>query len=113
MPEKRRVPRKKFSFYMRVLDDDTEDTVGHLVNVSMKGLQLETVTALPMGQEFHMHMELTPDVSDKLFMFLSARSKWIRPDEIMPNLYRVGFAITRIEPHDLEIYQRLLEMYGE
>jgi Tfp pilus assembly protein PilZ len=113
MPEKRKAPRRNFSFYMRVLDDETENTIGHLVNVSMKGLQLETVAPLPLGQEFHMHMELTPDVSDKLFMFLSARSKWIRPDDIMPNLYRVGFEITKIEPHDLEIYQRIVDMYGE
>ena len=113
MPERRTVPRKKFGFYMRVLDDETEQTIGHLVNVSAKGLQLETPAPLPMGQEVHMRMELTPDVSDKLFMFLSARSRWIKPDEIMPNLYHVGFAITKIAPHDNEIYQRLLEMYGE
>ncbi len=35
------------------------------------------------------------------------------PVEIMPNLYHVGFLITQISPHDQEIYQRLLEMYGE
>ncbi|MBI5932499.1 MAG: PilZ domain-containing protein [Chloroflexi bacterium] len=113
MPEKRKVPRKKFSTYMRVLDDDTEKTVGHLVDVGLRGLQLEVAAPIPMGQEYHMHMELTPDVSDKLFMFLAARSKWIRPDEIMPNLYRVGFEIVHMEPHDYEIYQRLVEIYGE
>jgi hypothetical protein len=46
-------------------------------------------------------------------MFMVARSKWIHPDDIMPNLYRVGFEIVHMEPHDYEIYQRLVEIYGE
>jgi hypothetical protein len=97
---------------MRVLDDGTEQTVGHLVDVSLTGLRLETTAPLPLEQEYHLHMELTPDVSDKLFMFLSARTIWCNPDTIMPNLYHVGFVITNISPHDQEIYQRLLDLYG-
>ena len=113
MPDKRKVPRKKFAFYMRVLDDETEETVGHLVEVSVKGMRLETTAPLPLEQEYNVHMELTPDVSDKLFMFVSIRTKWCKTDDIMPNLYRVGFEIVNISPHDQEIYQRLLDMYGE
>lgn len=113
MPEKRTIPRKNFSFYMRVLDDETEQTVGHLVDVSQIGMRLETTVPFPLGQDYHVHMELTPDVSDKLFMFASIRSIWCKPDTIMPNLYHVGFKIIKMEPHDQEIYQRLLEMYGE
>ncbi len=113
MRERRHTQRKKFGFYMRVLNDENEETVGHLVDISADGLQLETTASLPMGKVFHLHMELTPDVSDKLFMFFSARPRWIKPDEIMPNLFKVGFEITHIEPHDREIYQRLMEIYGE
>jgi hypothetical protein len=98
---------------MRVLNDEDETTIGHLVDVSMKGLQLETSALIPLRMEYHMHMELTAEISDKLFMFLTARSRWIHPDDIMPNLYRVGFEITHMEPHDQEIYQRLVDIYGE
>ena len=113
MPDKRTTPRKKFAFYMRVLDDETDETVGHLVEVSVKGMRLETTAPFPLGKDYNVHMELTPDVSDKLFMFVSIRSIWCKTDDIMPNLYHIGFKITKIAPHDQEIYQRLLEMYGE
>lgn len=113
MPEKRKAPRKKFSFYMRVLEDDTEEIIGHLVDISNIGLRLETNDPFPLEQDYKVHMELTPDVSDKLFMFATIRSKWCKNDDIMPNLYQVGFEITNISPHDREIYQRLLEVYGE
>ena len=113
MPDKRKVPRRKFSFYMRVLDDETEETVGHLVEVSARGMRLETIVPFPLGMIYKVHMELTPDVSDNLFMFVSIRTIWCKTDDIMPNLYRVGFEIVSISPHDHEIYQRLLELYGE
>ena len=98
---------------MRVLDDETEETVGHLVEVSVKGMRLETIAPLPLGQEYNLHMELTPEISDKLFMFFSARTIWCKIDNIQPNLYQVGFEITKISEHDHEIYQRLLELYGK
>ncbi len=42
MPERRTTPRKKFVFYMRVLNDDTQEILGHMVEVGADGLQLET-----------------------------------------------------------------------
>ena len=113
MPERRHTQRKKFGFYMRVLDDETEQTVGHLVEVSADGFRLETTAPLPLQKEYRVHMELTPDISDKLFMFFAGRTKWCKPDTIMPDLFRVGFQMTEISPHDKEIYQRLLEKYGQ
>jgi hypothetical protein len=110
--ERRRVQRKTFGFYMRVQNDQTDETLGHLVEVSAEGFRLERATTLPLDVQYHMRMELTPDISDQLFMFVTARSKWCKTDAIMPNLYHIGFQIVSIEPHDHEIYQRLLQKYG-
>ena len=112
MQERRHTQRKKFGFYMKVLDDETENIVGHLVDVSVDGFRLETSEPLPLKKEYHMHMELTPDISDKLFMFIAGRTIWCKADTIMPNMHHVGFLITSISEHDKEIYQRLLETYG-
>lgn len=98
---------------MRVLEDETEQTVGHLVEVSPDGFRLETSLPLPLQKEYHLHMELTPDISDKLFMFFAGKTKWCKPDSIMPDLCHVGFQMTNISPHDREIYERLLEKYGQ
>ena len=113
MPERRHTQRKKFGFYMRVLDDETEKTAGHLVEVSVDGFRLETSTPFPLQKEYHLHMELTPDISDKLFMFFAGKVKWCKPDSVMPDLCHVGFQMTSISEHDREIYQRLLDTYGE
>lgn len=112
MPERRRNPRKKFNYYMRVINEETGEPIGHLADVSVDGMQLETSACLSNGQGFQMQMELTPDISDSLFLFIAARALWCNQDKIMPNLYHVGFIITSISDHDKEIYLRLIEKYG-
>ncbi len=98
---------------MRVLDDDTRTMLGHMVEVSAIGLQLETIVPLPPERDFYLHLELTPELADRPFMVFIARSKWCRPDVIEPNLYHVGFAIVEIMPDDMEVFMRIIEKYGK
>jgi hypothetical protein len=112
MAERRTTPRKKFSFYMRVLDDDTREILGHMVEVGAIGLQLETTVALPLQKDYYLRLELTPELADRPFIIFIARSKWRKIDDIEPNLYRVGFEIAEIMPDDREIFLRILAKYG-
>ncbi len=112
MAEKRTAPRKNFSFYMRVLNDDTEEILGHMVEVSSIGLRLETVGPLPVNKDFYLRLELTPDLGDLPYIVFIGRSKWCKIDEIQPNLYRVGFQIIEIMPEDKEIFLRILAKFG-
>ncbi len=112
MAEKRTVPRKNFSFYMRVLNDDTEEILGHMVEVSPVGLRLETVGPLPINTDYYLRLELTPDLGDLPYIVFIARSKWCKIDDIQPNLFRVGFQIVEIMPEDKEIFLRILAKFG-
>jgi len=111
MPERRTVPRKKFPLYMRVLDDDTQETLGHMVEVSTAGLKLETATALPIERDYYLRVELTPELADRPFIIFIARTKWCKVG-IMPNLFQCGFQIVEIMPDDKEVFINLLEKYG-
>ncbi|MDP1548495.1 MAG: PilZ domain-containing protein [Anaerolineales bacterium] len=112
MSERRTAPRKKFSLYMRVLNDDTQEILGHMVEVSAIGLRLETVGPLPTGREYYLRLELTPELGDVPYIVFIARSKWCKMDDIQPNLFRVGFEIVEIMPEDREIFLRILERFG-
>jgi hypothetical protein len=113
MPERRTTPRKKFSFYMRVLNDDTQEILGHMVEVGEIGLQLETTVPLPLQKDYYLRLELTPDLADRPFIIFIARTRWCKIDEIEPNLYHVGFEIGEIMPDDKEIFLRILAKYGK
>ncbi|MBK7317482.1 MAG: PilZ domain-containing protein [Anaerolineales bacterium] len=112
MPERRTTPRKKFDYYLRVVDDDTQGIIGHMVEVSPYGLQLETTAPYPVEKDYYLRVELTPELADRPFIIFIARSKWCRIDEIEPNLYHVGFAMVEIMPDDREIFLRILARFG-
>ncbi|HAX68749.1 MAG TPA: PilZ domain-containing protein [Anaerolineales bacterium] len=112
MPERRTTPRKNISFYMRVLNDDTGEILGHMVEVSSIGLRLETVAPLPLNKDYYMRLELTPDLGTVPYIVFLARTKWCKIDEILPNLYRVGFELLEILPEDKDVFLRVLRKYG-
>jgi PilZ domain len=112
MPEKRTTPRKKFNLYMRILNDDTEEILGHMVEVSAIGLRMETVGPLPLGKDYYLRIELTPDLGPMPFIVFIARTKWCRMDAIQPNLFQVGFEIIEIMPEDRQAFLRIMQKYA-
>jgi hypothetical protein len=98
---------------MRVLNDDTQEILGHMVEVSAIGLQLETTVPLPLQKDYYLRLELTPDLADRPFMIFIARTKWCKMDVIEPNLYHVGFQVVEIMPDDREIFLHIVAKYGK
>ena len=113
MPERRHAPRKKFNIYMRVLNDDTQEILGHMVELSATGLQLETTVPIPIQTDYYLRLELTADLANKPYIIFIGRSKWCKMDEIEPNLFHVGFQLLEIMPDDKEIFLRILAKYGK
>jgi hypothetical protein len=98
---------------MRVLDDDTQEILGHMVEVGAQGLQLETTVPLPLQKDYYLRLELTPELGNKPYIVFIARTRWCKMDVIEPNLYHVGFGISEIMPDDKQIFLRVLAKYGQ
>lgn len=98
--------------YLRVLDDDTQEILGHMVEVSAIGFRLETVSSMPLEKDYYMRIELTPDLGTMPFIVFIARSKWCKMDAVLPNLFQVGFALVEIMPEDKEVFQRIIQKYA-
>lgn len=110
--ERRKRDRRDFLEYMRVMNENTGELVGHLADISPSGFKLESQKPIPPNTDFPFRIELAAEVADKTFMVFVARSKWCQPDQIDPTLYNVGFEITNMSPEDFEIFKNLFEKYG-
>jgi hypothetical protein len=110
--DRRIIKRRKFGYYMRVIDTDTHELVGYLSDISPQGFKLDSQKALPVNQDYALRLDLTPEISDKAYIAFVARTKWDQPDPIDPNIRNEGFQIVSISPFDQEIYQRIVEKYG-
>jgi PilZ domain-containing protein len=112
MADKRKINRRDFNYYMKVTNDVTKDLLGYLSDISTGGFKLDSQKQIAPGQDFRMHIELTPEIADKNSMVFIARSKWCHPDYIDPNSFNVGFEIVNISPSDMLIFQRMFDKYG-
>jgi len=112
MSERRKRQRKDFSYYMRLVDNETEEMVGHLVDISPGGFKLDSQEPIPEDKDFHLRMELASEVADKPFMTFSARSIWCHVDPQDPLTYNVGFQLVEITPDDHEIFRRMIYKYA-
>lgn len=112
MPDKRKIDRRDFSYYMQVKDEGTKQTIGYLSDISSGGFKLDCPKEIPPGRDFRMQLDLTADIADKNSMVFIARSKWAKPDFVDPNTFNVGFELVNITPGDMLIFQRMFEKYG-
>jgi len=112
MRERRKSKRRNLSYYMVVIDSATQEMIGHLIDITLHGLQMDSQKPFPLEQDYHLRLDVTPDVANKSFIEFIARSKWSRPDTIEPNLYDTGFEIIKISQDNSQIIQRIVDKYG-
>lgn len=112
MADKRKIHRRDFSYYMQVTDDVTKELLGYLSDISTGGFKLDTPKKIMPGQDFRLHIELTPDIAEKNSMVFIARSKWCQPDHVDPTSFNVGFEIMNMSPSDMAIFQKMFDKYG-
>lgn len=112
MNERRNLNRRKFAYYMRILDDETLKLIGHLSDISHKGFKIDSQQPIAPGLKFRLRMDLTSEVSNKSHILFSAVSRWCRVDPTDPFIQNVGFEIKEISTEDTAIYQRIVDKYG-
>ena len=112
MPDKRKIKRRDFTYYMQVKDDLSKQLIGYISDISTGGFKLDSPKKIPPGQDFRMQITLSHDIADKNSMVFIARSRWCHPDHVDPNTYNVGFEIINMAPSDVAIFQRMFDQYG-
>ena len=108
-----RPDRKDFSYYMQLFDNETQELVGHLADISSGGFKLDSLSLIPPNTDIQFRLDLTREVANKPFMVFVARSKWCKVDPLDPFCYNVGFQLISISPEDIEIFNRMTEKYGK
>jgi len=112
-PERRSVFRKRVILYMRVVNDDTGEILGHMTDISTIGFRLDTVIALPLNKDYYIRFELTPDIANIPYIVFIAQTRWCAIDNVLPNHYHVGFRLKEIMPDDLKVFIRIFEEFGK
>lgn len=111
--EKRKLPRRNFSYYMRVLDKNTGELIGQISDISTGGFKLESSTPIAVGLNMDLCIDQVGELSGKNFIIFSARTRWCDRDPYDPTIYNVGFQLVEMTPSDYDIFVKMFNSYGE
>jgi len=111
MYERRKLKRRHLIYYLRVFDRETNQLVGHLVDLNASGVMLISVTPIDADKVFRLRMSLPSRIGGKEEWVFDAKSRWCQKD-INPDFYDTGFMLMNVAESDLEVIGNLIKGFG-
>ena len=110
MDNNRFVARKHLIYYLKVMDQETDQVIGHTVNISDVGMMLISEEPIKPEHLFHLKMFLPEKIQESRYFEFSATSKWCQQDE-NPDFYNSGFQLDNVSTEGIQIIQRLIDKF--
>lgn len=111
MSEKRKLERRHLIYYLRVFDRETDKVLGHLINISPKGIMIMSEEPLEINRLFKLRMDLPVEIFEKTEIEFNAKSRWTKKD-VNPEFYDTGFSIANISSEEEKLLEKLIDDYG-
>lgn len=105
--------RRKFRYYLPVVEYNTLEIFGYLVDISATGFRLEVSKPHGVTRDYFLRIDLPQEISLKPYISFTARVMWVRPDSVDPNTFHEGYQIIKISPADEEIFTKMMSLYSK
>lgn len=99
MPEKRANPRKICDTRIDILDVESNEVIGTLVNISVSGFMMISEKSLPENYVFQFKVIFSPGTAEAQTIHIGAESLWVQEME-GSNQRWIGFHIIDISDQD-------------
>lgn len=109
--ERRKLKRRHLIYYLRVFDVETNNLLGHLVDMTPDGIMLISETAIPLGVVYHLKMSLPTEYAGQTYLEFDAKSLWSARD-INPDFINTGFSLINIDSQVASIISNVINDYG-
>ena len=109
--EQRRLSRHHLIYYLRVFDGISNRVVGHIVDISPKGIMLITDEPIAVNEEFRLRMRFPGAGTEQEELIFAAACRWCREDE-NPEFYIAGFQIEDLPDSAANFIQGLIAEFG-
>ena len=107
----RGLKRRHLIFYLEVYDDASGELLGHLVDLTTKGLKLVSKAPIAGGKTFTLRMQLPEDYFEEKTLRFQATSRWSSND-INPDFHDTGFLVEKLDTKATTIINDLIHALG-
>lgn len=109
--EGRRLKRRHLIYYLEVHDAESGELIGHVVDITVKGVKLVSKAPIAAERIFKMRMKLPEEYFHGQILEFSGRSLWSHND-VNPDFYDTGFAVKEFDDEARKVIHELIEHIG-
>ena len=109
--DKRKSSRKYLVFYLRVFDGMSSKILGHLVDISERGIMLICDAPIQVNEDYRLRMRLPTSLKDRQEVIFTATSRWCRVDS-NPDFHLAGFQMHDLEDQTKRLIATLISDFG-
>jgi hypothetical protein len=108
----KRPPRKHLLFYLEIIDQHTQELVGHLGDISTNGIMIIAEKPIIFNKIKDISIKL-PDFEEfsKRSIDAQVEIRWMKPDT-NPSLHCIGCRFLNLTPGDLPLIEQVQEVLG-
>ena len=108
MGKKRNLERRHLIYYLKVTDMETNQAIGHAVNISNDGMMLISENSIKPESLFRLKMFLPDEIQGSRYFEFSALSRWCKQDEI-PDFFNTGFQLNNVSEEGIRVIKSLID----
>lgn len=97
MNNKRRSKRWDLILYLRAFDQDAQNLIGHVVDITTAGMKLISDNPIPVDREFNVWLDVPQEDGERKRIYLKAHSLWSER-AANPDFYDTGFHLVNPTP---------------
>ena len=109
--DQRLADRSSLVFYLRVFDGLSNKILGHLIDISERGVLLATDEPVEPNENHRLRIRLPACIRDRHELLLKGTSRWCRQD-LEQDTYLAGFQVYDVDDNSRKVVQRLIDDLG-
>lgn len=109
--EKRIQDRMSLYYYLKVLNAESGELLGHMVDFNTKGIRLISETPIPQGQEYQLSMALPETVFGRDQISFNAVCRHTTKSA-NPDLFESGFQIAILSEELYPLFRELIQRFA-
>ncbi len=109
----RKEDRRHLIYYLRVLDQNTKEEIGRVVDITPNGVLLISKEKFENKSEIAIQIELGNELFEKMngHLDLTVQCRWSKPD-INPNYFVNGFVFLGHTKRETKLIDALVDLIG-
>jgi len=109
--ELRQLKRRHLIYYLEVFDQKSGKLLGHLVDLTVKGMKLISKAEIAPGQTFSLRMIMPEEYCPEREVHFTGTSTWCSQD-VNPDFFATGFITPDLNEKTRRLFMILINQVG-